>query len=248
MTSLYHAFVYNPLYNVLVFLISAFPALNVGWVIIIFTVFVKLLLFPLSRATIKNQIKIKKLEPKMAELRVKFKDNQQALSMEMMNLYKNEKTNPFAGIFLVLIQLPILFALYKVFWAGGLPAIHTELLYSFVNAPLHPISMVFFGLDMSKASAVLAVLAGISQYFQISLSIPQIKNDGKKKDAAAADGSIATEVMQNMTSQMKYVMPVIITLIGFKLTAALTLYWVVSNLFGIAQELLVRRRLEAEHA
>ncbi len=247
MTSLYHAFVYNPLYNVLVFLISAFPALNVGWVIIIFTVFVKLLLFPLSRATIKNQIKIKKLEPKMAELRVKFKDNQQALSMEMMNLYKNEKTNPFAGVFLVLIQLPILFALYRVFWAGGLPTIHTELLYSFVNAPLHPISMFFFGLDMSKASAVLAVLAGISQYFQISLSIPQIKNDKKKGDAAP-EGSLSAEVMQNMTSQMKYVMPVIITLVGLKLTAALTLYWVVSNIFGIAQELLVRRRLEAEHA
>jgi YidC/Oxa1 family membrane protein insertase len=136
MTSLYNALVYNPLYNVLVFLISAFPALNVGWVIIIFTVFVKLLLFPLSRATIKNQIKMKKLEPKMAELRTKFKGNQQQLSVEMMNLYKTEKTNPFAGIFLVLIQLPILFALYRVFWAGGLPVIHTDLLYSFVTAPL----------------------------------------------------------------------------------------------------------------
>lgn len=247
MTYLYHTLVYNPLYNVLVFLISAFPALNVGWVIIIFTVFVKLLLFPLSRATIKNQIKMKKLEPKMAELRAKFKDNQQALSMEIMNLYKQEKTNPFAGIFLLLIQLPILFALYRVFWAGGLPTIHTELLYPFITAPLHPISMVFFGIDMSHASIVLAFLAGISQYFQISLSIPQIKKDENGK-SAANDGSFATEMMQNMTSQMKYVMPVIITLIGFKLTAALTLYWVVSNLFGIAQELLVRRRLEAEHA
>ena len=238
MSYLYHTFFYNPLYNGLVFLIDVLPAwVDVGIAIVIFTVLVKLILYPLSKAAIKSQIAMKELQPKMGEIKRKYSDKTQQ-SMETMKLYKEAGVNPFSGIFVLIIQIPIILALYKIFLSGGLPNISADLLYSFVNVP-ETINMHFLGIDLIKKSLILALLAGISQYFQIKFSIPEIK----KTFANVGSASFSDDLTRMMSVQMKYVLPVVVFFASYGVNAAIAIYWTTSNLFAIGQELVVRRKL-----
>lgn len=240
-SGLYQNFIYEPMYNALVYLLSHLdPYIGVGGVVIIFTVLVKVILFPLSKAALHNQIRMRELEPKLSEIRKQYKESPQEMSLQTMRVYKENKLNPLSGIFLLIIQIPIIWALYKIFLVGGLPNIHTEILYSFVNAPQDAVNMVFLGIDIAKKSAVLALLAGITQYFQVKYSIPEMKKPDKK-DGAPEFGQ---EMMRAMNTQMKYVLPVIVTVIAFSVNAGIALYWATSNLFAIGQEVLIRRRLK----
>jgi len=247
MISLYRSFIYEPLYNGLIFLLSILPSwANAGIAIVIFTISIKFLLFPLSRAAIKNQIRMKELEPKMAEIKEKYKNNKQEQSLKIMNLYKENKLNPFSGIFLLLIQFPIIIALYSIFSHGGLPVVNTDILYSFIPRP-ESVDMHFLGIDLVQKSFILALLVAITQYFQIKLTLPKRKKvaDGKTPD-------LKEDMMHSMHTQMQYMLPIFIFIIAYPfppiskifpmLPAALVLYWVVSNLFMICQELYVRRR------
>lgn len=236
-SSIYHTLFYDPLYNGLVFLLSVLPEwVDVGMAIIIFTVIVKLILFPLSKASIKNQIQMKELEPKVAEIKKRVKNTQEQ-SMEILKLYKEYKLNPFSGIFLVLIQIPIIIALYRVFLVGGLPTIHTEILYPFIQAPLHAVDMHLFSIDISAKSMLLAFLAAVSQFFQVKYSIPEIKIDKTQPP------SFKNDLARSMNVQMKYILPIIVFFIAYSVNAAIAIYWVTSNVFAIAQELFVRRKL-----
>ena len=238
MTYLYHTFFYNPLYNGLVFLIDVLPTwVDVGIVIVIFTVLVKLILFPLSKAALKSQIAMKELQPKIDQIKKEHKDPTQQ-SMATMKLYKEAGANPFSGILVLLIQIPIIIALYRIFLTGGLPHISADLLYSFVHVP-EAVNMHFLGIDLAKKSLVLALLAAVSQFFQIRFSIPEIKKD------ANADGkaSFGNDLTRMMSVQMKYVLPVVVFFASYGVNAAIAIYWTTSNLFAIGQELVVRRKL-----
>ncbi|MEO8637930.1 MAG: YidC/Oxa1 family membrane protein insertase [Candidatus Taylorbacteria bacterium] len=250
MSYLYNTFVYEPLYNGLVFLLSILPHYaNAGIAIIIFTILVKLILFPLSKASIKSQIKMKELQPKMDELKEKYKNNKQEQSVRIMNLYKDNKLNPFSGIFLLLIQFPIIIALYTIFAHGGLPSIRTEILYSFVPS-VASVDMHFLGINLAEKSLILALIVAVSQYFQIKLTLPKPK---KTTPSLSGKNDMKADMMHSMQTQMQYVLPILIFVIAYPfppisnvfphLPAALVLYWVVSNLFMIGQEIFVRRRM-----
>lgn len=250
---LYRVFIYEPLYNGLVFLLSISPGwANAGLAIIILTIVVKLILFPLSKASIKSQIKMRELQPKMDEIKSKFKDRQEQ-SLKIMNLYKENKLNPFSGIFLLLIQLPIIIALYSIFANGGLPTINTDILYSFVPHTVS-VDMHFFGIDLVGKSLVLAIIVAVSQYFQIKLTLPRSKPVRSPQGGA----NVKEDIMHSMQNQMLYMLPILIFIIAYPfpplshifpaLPAALVLYWVVSNLFMIGQELFVRRKFTAKNS
>ena len=132
MSYLFNTFFYNPIYNGLIFLVAYFSWVDLGIAVILITIIVKLILFPLTKKSIKTQLKIKQIEPKIKEIKEKYKNNREELAKKTMDLYKDNKINPFSGFFLILIQLPVLFALYFVFLKGGLPNINTELIYSFI--------------------------------------------------------------------------------------------------------------------
>ena len=238
MASFFHTVFYEPLYNGLIFLIGALPWVDVGVAIILFTIVVKLILFPLSKASLKTQIKMKELEPEMNKIKEKHKDSQ-TQSLALIQLYKDHHLNPFLGILLIVIQIPIIIALYRVFLVGGLPMIHTEHLYSFITAPTK-VDMHFFGIDIAKKSAIFAFFAALSQYFQVKFSIPSMQMpDGDKQ-------SFKNDLARAMNIQMKYVLPVIVFFIAYSVNAAIALYWITSNLFAIGQELFVRRKLMKE--
>lgn len=241
---LYTTVIYNPLYNGLVILMGAVkfaPWIDAGIVVILFTIVVRLILFPISKKAARSQVIMRTVEPELALLKEKYKDNKQQQAMETMKLYKEKKINPFSSILLLFIQLPIIIALYSIFRTTGFSTVHTDLLYSWVAIP-PAISPLFLGfLDVTQKSLVLAVLAAVSQYLQISISVPK---PAKRTDGAKFHEDFA----RTMQMQMKYVFPVMIFFISWNVAGALAIYWITSNLFMIGQELYIRRQIEKENA
>lgn len=230
-------FFYLPLYNTLVFILSAVPGANVGVSIIILTVVVRTVLLPLSHKSVVSQSKMRALAPHLEKLKEKHKDDKQEQARKTMELYKEHGINPFSGCLLVLIQLPIIFALYFVFFKG-LPSLNAEHLYSFVNLP-SAVSMMFLGIILSKKSIILALLAAITQYYQIKLSIPPLPP--AEKDAKP---SFKDDFARSFNLQMRYMLPIIVFGISYSISAAVALYWTTSNLFSIGHELYVKRKAD----
>jgi YidC/Oxa1 family membrane protein insertase len=238
MTYLYHTFIYEPLYNGLVALSDILPFLDAGIIIVLFTLIVKLVLFPISKKAVRTQAMMKLVEPELNAIKEKYKDDKQAQALQVMNFYKTKQINPFSSIFLLFIQLPIIFALYKIFYTGFSP-VDVSILYSFVPVP-ESINTFFLGLiDVASKSWIMALFAAVSQYFQIRYSMPVLP---PKKDKP----SFSDDFARNMQVQMKYIFPVMIFFISYHVAAALAIYWTTSNLFMIGQEIVVRRQLTKE--
>lgn len=240
MSTIYHLFFYQPLYNILVSLFTIFPWADAGIAVMLLTVIVRLFLFPLSRKAIHTQVAMQEINPKLAELKEKYKDDQEKQARETLALYKEAGVNPFSGIFVLLIQLPIIWALYRIFLHAGLPAVDTSLLYSFIHAPSH-ISVEFLGLfDITKQNAILALIAAVSSFFQMQLAT--------KNQAAPQGKGFGDSLARNMQTQMKYVFPFLVFFISYKISGVIALYWCVTNLFTIGQEIYVRRKLREVRA
>lgn len=237
MSYLFNLFFYTPLYNGLIFLIGALPWVDIGIVVILFTCIVKLALFPLSKKSVLTQIRMKEIQPELDSIKEKHKDNKQEQALKVMALYKEKKINPFSGIILIFIQIPIIFALYFVFLNGGLPKINTDLLYHFVKIP-ESVNMFFLGLmDITQKSYLMAFAAALTQFFQVKFAMPPINKSNKK----LGESSFKDDLAKSMSVQMKYVLPIIIFFISRGLPAVVALYWTTSNLFAIGQELYLRR-------
>lgn len=239
--TIFNALIYNPFYNGFIFLIKIIPGGDAGIAVVLLTFFVKLALFPTSIKSIKTQIKMRDAEPAINDIKEKYKNDKAAQAMHIMNIYKKEKINPFSSFLMLFIQIPVIFGLYFVFVRGGLPNIHTDILYSFNSVP-HNVNMLFLGfLDISEKSLILALLAGGTQFIQAQILTP---TSPKKKSGIPS--SVKEDLARSMSLQMKYVFPVIITVIASRFPAAVALYWVASNVFSIAQELYVRKNVKRE--
>ena len=147
-----------------------------------------------------------------------------------MGLYQKEKINPFSSFLPLLIQLPILIALYQVFWKGFEPG-QLSNLYSFIPHP-GEITPLFLGIvNLGKPSWIMAVLVGVLQFFQTKMLTPKISKD-KKQDKTA-------QFSDMMQKQMLYFFPIFFVLILLKLPAALSLYLIITTLFTIFQQYLI---------
>jgi YidC/Oxa1 family membrane protein insertase len=234
MSYLYHTLVYYPLYNGLIYLFDVFPWIDAGIAVIIFTIFVRLILFPLSKKSIVTQVRMKEIEPELNKLKQTVTDKQKQAVM-VMELYKKKGVNPFSSFFLLLLQLPIIYTLYYIFVSSGLPSVEVESLYPFVNTPT--INMLFLGtFDISKSSIFLSLCASAAQYFQLHYSLSSAPQSPSPSNAMNAT--------QDMMKNMKYIFPVMIFLISYKVSAVVAVYWTVSSLFTLAQELVVRRHIK----
>lgn len=238
-STIWHTLFFDPVYNSLVFFIDILPKGDVGMAIIATVLLVKTILLPISIKAVKTQKVMRDIEPKLREIKEKHKDDRQQQAQAMMEVYRDAGMNPFASILLVLIQIPIIIALYFSVYSGGgvaLPEINLDLLYAFVSAPAD-VTMNFLGLiDMAGRSWLLAIGAGITQYFHVTLTMPKLppKEPG-------AEPNMRDDFMRNMQTQMKYVMPVLITFAAYYISAAIALYFLVSNLVTIMQEIFIRK-------
>jgi len=238
---IFHTILYEPLFNLLIWLYGVIPVADIGFAIIALTVLIKLALWPLTRATLKSQKALQDLQPKINELKAEYKDDKEKMAKAMMELYSKEKVNPLSSCLPTLIQLPILFALYRVLM-NGLHAESLTDLYAFVPNP-GDINVLFLGIvDLSSSSIPLAVLAGILQFFQTRMLISRRppKNLRDKKGAKDED------MMASMNKSMMTFMPVITVVIGSSLPGGLTLYWVALNLVSILQQFIVLRKKEED--
>ena len=228
----FYIILYRPLFNALVLLYNYMPGHDFGIAIIFLTLIIRFILYPLSVKAVNSQKNLQKLQPKIQEIQKKYKDDKEKQAKEMLALYKTEKINPFSGLLLAIIQLPILIALYQVFWNGLKPA---ELagLYAFVSNPGQINALFLNIIDLSKPNLVFAVLAGLTQYFQTKMLLP--KNAGKNQNK----GQDFSQVMQK---QMTYFFPVFTVIILLGLPSALGLYWTISGLFSIIQQYFILRK------
>ena len=236
---IWHTFFFDPVYNSLVFFIDVIPGGDVGLAIIATVFLVKTILFPVSVKAAKTQRIMKEIEPHLKELKETHKDDKEAQAKAMMEIYKNAGMNPFASILLIFIQIPVVIALYFSVYRGGgiaLPAINTDLLYSFVAEPM-TITMNFLGMiDITERSVLLAVAAGVTQFFVVSVTMPKLP-----PKVEGAEPNMKDDFMRNMQVQMKYVMPVLIGVIAYTISAAIALYFLVSNIVALIQEVFVRK-------
>ncbi|MBU1137320.1 YidC/Oxa1 family membrane protein insertase [Patescibacteria group bacterium] len=224
--SVFNQVLYFPLLNILILIYNFLPLKDLGIAIIILTVLIRFILYPLSKKSIQSQQAINKLQPKIKEIQKKYpKKEEQA--RETMLLYQKYKINPVAGCLPILIQLPVLIALFRVF-SIGLNLSQLDYLYSFVYRP-EIINFMFLGiLDLSRRSIVLSVLAGFLQFIQSKMILP------KKSSSQSSGGKM--DFSSIMNQQMIYFMPIFTIFIALNLPAALPLYWIVITLFGIIQQ------------
>lgn len=241
--TLWNAVLYKPLYNALIFLVAIIPGGDIGIALIILTIVAKLILFPLTQKSIKSQVAMKQIEPELAKIKAENLSREEQ-ARRTMELYKTRKVNPFSGCLVLLIQFPIIIALYQVFFKG-LAVIAPENLYSFVHLPT-TLNTMFLGLiDMHAKSVVLAVLAGITQFIQMKIVMPQKPTLPKPTE----NKTFSEQMSQSMQFQMRYILPVFITFVAYSISSAVALYWVTSNIVTIIQEIFVRRKIaRAQHA
>ncbi len=224
---------YQPLYNGLILLMDLIPWADAGVCVVIFTILVKLALFPISQKATITQLKLKALERDLAELKEKHKDDKEAYTRATLAFYKEKDVNPFSTFFLTLIQIPIILSLYYIFYSGGLPVVDKAILYSFVKVP--EVVMHFLGfIDITHGSIYLAVLVAVSQYFQIKFSMPDQKPH-------TPGTSMKDDFAKVLNLQMRYFLPAFVGVIAYNISGAVSLYWITSNLFAIGQEIYVRK-------
>ena len=227
----FNVILFQPLFNALVLLYTYLPGRDFGVAVIVLTFLTRIIFYPLGMKAIKSQKELSELQPKIKEVQEQYKNDKQKQSKALMELYQKEKINPFSGCLPILIQLPILIALYQVFWKGLRPEAMANL-YSFVPFP-GVIDPTLFGLlNLSNPSLGLAVAAGILQFFQTKMLAPLQKSSGGQKKGAP-------DFSQLMQKQMLYFFPIFTVVILLRLPSAIALYWLVTSMFSIFQQYLV---------
>ncbi len=211
--------------------------IDAGVAVILLTLIVKFILYPLAKSAVLTQRSMKLIEPKIKELREQYKTDPKLQASKMMELYKEYKINPFATFATLLIQLPILFAVYSIFSRSGFPEIKTNLLYAFVQVP-EPLHSGFLGLvSLGDKSLVFAILSGICVFAQMKVTMLITDNSAQNKDIQ--DGS-PEAMMKNMMKGIVYIIPFFVAIAGFQ-SVAIALYFIASSLFGVAQDLYLKK-------
>lgn len=221
---------YRPLLNVLFFVYALLPIQDLGLAIIVLTILIRLLLLPSYLKSLRSSYKMKEIQPEMEKIQEKHEDDKEKQAEKMVELYQEHDVSPFGSCLPLLLQLPILFILYRVF-RFGLNTDSLSLLYSFfpfeianINTHfLHFLPWEFLQINLTEPSVVLAVLAALGQFWQVWLS-------QKTNPMSSGEG-------RSITSYAIYILPVITIVIGISLPAALALYWLVTTVMTALQQL-----------
>lgn len=226
----YNAVFYRPIFNLLMGIHAVVPGHDIGIAIIVLTVIVKVVLWPVSASAMRSQKALADLQPKVEELKKKYprKEDKEELSKELMALYSREKVNPASSCLPLLIQLPVFIALYRAM-IHGLASEGFDQLYAFVPSPGAVTPTLLGFVDLAANSLPLAVLAGAMQFVQAKMMVT-------KKQPPKTPGGKDEQMLATMNRQMMYVMPVVTVIIGMKLPGGLTLYWFVMNVLTVVQQ------------
>lgn len=227
MLEFFQTIFYEPILNLLIFLYNVVPGSDLAIAIILLTVIIKIILYPLSRQSIKGQKSLQDLQPKIEDIKQKYSDDRERMGREMMQLYKDHKVNPLSSCLPLLLQLPFLIAVFHVFKNGfGEKAL--ELVYPFISTP----QVVNSVIELSSPNWYLALMAGAAQFWQTKMMMadkPQVESNGSKDESMSAI----------MNKQMMYFMPLITVFIGLTLPGGVALYILVVTLLTALQQKLL---------
>jgi YidC/Oxa1 family membrane protein insertase len=264
---MFDTLIVQPIFNLLALIYALLPGHNFGLAVIIFTIVVRLLLWPLVKKQMHQVKLMRKLQPEIKRIEKEAKGDKRKKSLLMMELYKERGVNPFASIGILLLQLPILLGL---FW--GLqrvlndPAQLEAFAYPFIQslgwmqqlaANIDLFDATLFGLvDLTRPAlgaaglyipALLIVVgSAVTQYFQSVQLMPNTKDSRSLraifKDASAGKQPEQSEINAAMGRSMKFLLPAMILLFTVYLPSALALYWFVSGLVALGQQTIILRR------
>lgn len=247
----YHLF-YQPIFNFLLFLTSILPHHNFGLAVIALTIIIRLILLVPNQKALKSQKSMMKLQPELEEIKRKFKGDQQRISLETMALWKKHRVNPVGGCLPLLIQLPILIALFYVIKAGFTPY-QAHIVYDFLQSvDLTKVDTNFYDiLDLQQVNATwLPIFVGLLQFFQMKLTFSMKKITGKgtpqspeviEKDTPRDPTDMLQDPLRMMNKTMLYFMPIMMAFMVATLPSAVGLYLAISTVFGVAQQLVVNK-------
>jgi len=212
MAGLFNSYVYAPILSVLLFIYNSIAFSDLGVAIIVLTILIRVVLFPLFYKGAKDQAVMQKLQPHIKKIQLDHADDKERQAKELLDLYKKYNFNPFFGIFSIVIQLPIFFALFKMFGQqlGSLGLAST---------------MMFGVIDLGSKGIILPIIAAGLQYVQGKLSLPNTKTQAGENPLAS------------MGKMMIYIGPILTLLIFSNLPAALSIYWIMSSIFTIGQQI-----------
>ncbi|OGY88034.1 MAG: hypothetical protein A2233_04770 [Candidatus Kerfeldbacteria bacterium RIFOXYA2_FULL_38_24] len=243
MGQIFNTILYEPLFNALIFIYNVLPWKDLGVAIIILTFLIKLLLFYPSLKGLRSQKSLQDVQPKLEEIKKQYKDNKEEMGRQIMKFYKENKVNPFSSCLPMLIQLPILWALFQVFFGGLNTDPKTGFLITEQLNHLYEglrsiysttaINYTFLGVVNLAASKniALAVITGAVQFLQAKML--QTKR-GAVKVPGAKDENMAAA----LNKQMLYFFPIITVVFGYQFPAGVTLYWLSSTAFTWIQQLI----------
>src|SRR3989344_3576346 len=195
--SFYNEAIWRPLFNGLIWIYTA-SGTDFGVAIILFTLVFRAVFFPLHWKARNAQKNLALIQPEMKRIQERFKNDREGQGRALMELYAKNKVNPFSGCLPLLIQLPVLIALFQIFRNGFDPTLLTYL-YSFVPNPGNVNPIAFGFLDLAKGSLYLGFVAAVAQFIQTKITATPPAPPSDKPDFA--------HIMQK---QMLYLFPLLV--------------------------------------
>jgi len=249
---MFHTLLYQPLVNGLIFFYKIFG--NFGTAIVVLTIFIRLILIPLTLPSLKVASKMKELAPELGKLKKKYAKDKQKFAQAQMEIYKKHGVNPAAGCLPQIIQLVVLIALYQAFIKvlrpdGNMVEKLNEVLYPFLRLPVEAvINTRFFYLDLAKPDVFrlpgfsfplpgfFLLASAVVQFFSSKMMQPAVK--AAQKEAKETPGT-QDDLAAAMQNQMLYLFPLMTILIGFSFPSGLVLYWLVFSVFTAVQQYFI---------
>lgn len=268
--NIFDILIVQPIFNALLFIYGIVPGRDFGVSIIIFTVLIRLALWPLIKKQLHQTKLMRRVQPELKKIKARTKGNKQLQTQLMMELYKENGVKPFSSIGILLIQLPIFIALYYVMIIitqqreridlflyepiKNIPAVGelvsnpkaAENLFGFVDLA----STALQGGQLYFPVLILALLASIFQYIQTKQILP--KNDSKKKlkdilkESSSGKQVDQAEIMTIMSSRMALFLPLLLFVFAFYLPGAVILYYAVSSIVAVIQQHIILSKDEEE--
>lgn len=234
---MFQTYLIEPIYNFFVLLISFMPYGDAGLAIIALTILMRVVLYPVFTSSIRAQMGMQAMQAELEGVQEKYKNDPQALARERVALMRKHKINPLAMFGGLAVQLLVFIGLSFALFHEGFPEIKTELLYSFVPAP-EVVSTTFFGLLdlLTPHHIILALLVALTQYLAIRLTI---RRTNTTMPALTGERAAAMQMQQKT---MLYIMPAAMGIASYFFLGAMGLYFLVNNIFSIAQEWLIAKQ------
>lgn len=268
--NIFELLIVQPIFNILAIIYGIIPGIDFGVAIILFTVLIRMALWPLIKKQLHQTKVMRKLQPELAKIKAKTKGNKQLESQLMMEMYREKGVNPFGSFGVLLLQLPILIALYQVIslithdranfakytyeFVQHLPRISDviahhdhfhESLFGFIDLSRHA-----FDNGLYIPIFLLAVMAAILQFFQARQLSPQTSSNRKLrdifKDQAGGKKVDQGEVTALVSKQTLFIFPIITFFVAIALQGAVVLYYAVTSLVAVIQQYIILNRDEEE--